>query len=1455
VNNESCPPTSSFDDAESGQAPDFDASVAPAVGDVEPERLPAALRQSGRFEVRRLLGRGAFGDVYLAYDRQLSRLVAIKVKRADKFAAPDDLDQFLREARAAASLRHPGIVTVYDVHGDQDGVFIVLEFVEGSTLAQYAGRKRLSLDKTVRLMIDITQAVAYAHEQGLVHRDLKPSNILVDERGSIRITDFGLAIQDRGQGFFAPQVAGTPNYMAPEQVRGETHRLDGRTDVWSLGVIFYWLLTGRKAFEGTRSAEIYDAILHSDPRPPRQMVPDVPRELERICLKSLSKRMSDRYSTGHDMADDLLQWLAVSPEAGTESSMHVAAEEPPRPEASVIPKGLRSFDQNDADFYLSLLPGPYDRQGMPESVRFWKHQIEERDPSITFSVGLMYGPSGCGKTSLVRAGVLPRLAAHVRCVYVEAAAENTEQRLQTAIARALPALSPGLPLVDMLVALREGHCLARDEKLLIVLDQFEQWLTGRETDEDDPLVRAIRQCDGGRLQCLVMVRDDFSMAATRFMNALEVPIVERHNCAAVDVFRSEHARRVLRRFGEAFGRLSPNAPADGDHFVEQAVELLSEGNVVAPVRLAAFAELTRHDDWKAATLRGLGGSAGLGAALLEAHLGEDIVNPTHRQHREAARRVLQALLPEDRMSLKGRMRSQAELMAASGYANRPRDFETLLNMLDKELRLISPADPQQGLWDEPSSDAEGSSRLERYYQLAHDYLVPSLNAWLTAKQRETRSGRAALLLETISSEWNARPDVRRLPSVVEWISLRCWTRPDEWTSPQRRMMAAAGRRHLARLGALVLCVGLGAAALYFAQRRQQVRSTTQQLLVADVSRVPDLLGELDSLNSAAAKDLLLAASNAEERPAGERLRAQLYLARDQNEARESLVRSLPTLGPEEHRITVSRLAPHASSLAPGMWAVIKRTSSDERLLRAAGALAAWDPDNQLWSSESPRVADALARCANPYHLPAWVEALVPARRHLTPALTSRFRDELSSATERASAATALERFLRSQVGELAELTVDCGPESFPIFFAALRDQPQAAIETLTARWQASEAPASEIDMQRSIRQRAVAAIALARLDSEAAFWSALSGNVPPDIRTVVIDRCSSFGVPQELLLSRLNHDGSPLERHAALIALAEYGSRLASDTKTELIEICLRLYEDDPHPGVHSAAEWVLRRLGAERKLSDLQSTVAGQAATDRDWAVNAQGITMVIVRGPQEFSQGSPASEQERDEDEKQQTVRLSHSFAISAHEITRDQFLQFQPDFDYPASVTPSGDCPIGYVSWIEAVKFCRWLSEKEGIPEKEMCYPSLDKIDRDVQLPDDWQRRIGYRLPTEAEWECACRAGTTTARFFGESGDRLDRYAFYGANSQDHLWPVGSLRPNPWGMFDVYGNVMEWCQDKALGFEPDSAERESNRVMRGGTYRLIKRENRSAKRFDYPPIVHYSFLGLRVARSIRD
>ena len=203
----------------------------------------------------------------------------------------------------------------------------------------------------------------------------------------------------------------------------------------------------------------------------------------------------------------------------------------------IVPRGLRSFDEHDADFFLELLPGPRDRDGLPDSIQFWKRKIEQIDPDLTFKVGLIYGPSGCGKSSLVKAGLLPRLGKHVLPVYIEATPEETEARLLKGLRKVCPELPRELGLVDSLASLRRGRVLPPERKVLLVLDQFEQWLHARRGEENTELVAALRQCDGEHVQAVVMVRDDFWMAASRFMRDLEIrPRSKGRTSAAVDLF-------------------------------------------------------------------------------------------------------------------------------------------------------------------------------------------------------------------------------------------------------------------------------------------------------------------------------------------------------------------------------------------------------------------------------------------------------------------------------------------------------------------------------------------------------------------------------------------------------------------------------------------------------------------------------------------------------------------------------------------------------------------------------------------------------------------------------------------------------------------------------------------------------------------------------------------------------
>ncbi len=292
---------------------DTDASVSHSLSettDVQRDTTETPIPEAiGRYRVQRILGRGSFGEVYLTEDPELSRLVALKVPRPGRFSSEAELERFLEEARTAAQLEYQGIVTVYDVFRDDERVVIVQQYIEGQDLRTLMKSEPLTPKRAAELMAAIAKAVAFAHRKGFVHRDLKPSNILLDDEGRPYVADFGLAVHESIQRRFRGERSGTPAYMSPEQVRGETHRLDGRSDIWSLGVILYEMLTGRRPFSGEDSDELFGEIKERDPRPPRQVAPEIPPELDRICLKCLSKRVADRYSSAVDLADDLRPFL------------------------------------------------------------------------------------------------------------------------------------------------------------------------------------------------------------------------------------------------------------------------------------------------------------------------------------------------------------------------------------------------------------------------------------------------------------------------------------------------------------------------------------------------------------------------------------------------------------------------------------------------------------------------------------------------------------------------------------------------------------------------------------------------------------------------------------------------------------------------------------------------------------------------------------------------------------------------------------------------------------------------------------------------------------------------------------------------------------------------------------------------------------------------------------------
>jgi formylglycine-generating enzyme required for sulfatase activity len=824
----------------------------------------------------------------------------------------------------------------------------------------------------------------------------------------------------------------------------------------------------------------------------------------------------------------------------------------------------------------------------------------------------------------------------VQSIYVEATVDDTEQRLLRRLQRKYPDLPADVGLAECLAAVRRGSGPNEDQKLLIVIDQFEQWLHGKADDERRLLVQALRQCDGGRLECLLLVRDDFWVALSRFMGELEIDLIQGHNTALVDLFDLQHARNVLAEFGRAFGQLPENLgnlTGAQEAFLKQAVTGLAQEGKVVPVRLALFAEMVKGRSWVPATLRDVGGATGVGVAFLEETFSARTANPQYRLHERAAREVLGALLPEAGNDIKGRFRSSLELLDISRYGKKPRAFNELMRILDSETRLLTPSDPEAaGAGSTPTMPGR------RYYQLTHDYLVPSLREWLTKKQKSSQSGRAELRLAERSMMWNAKPERRQLPSLWEWLAIRSLTRPAHWTRQQRKMMRVAARYHALTVGFL------------------------------------------------------------------------------------------------------------ASLLLVFLFAGVEMTALARNLLMQVRARSA-------------------------------------------------------------------------------------------------------------AVWLA--------------------------LGQQEAVWPLLQHSPDPTQRTRVIHGLSPLVVNPEDVVTQMQHQDDVSIRRAMLLVAGELvGDPERRTTRSAalrsadpLVQTLLRLYREDPDPGIHAAAEWTLRRYEQDAEAFPINRHPAALASEeDRGWYVNSQGHTMVVVRGLTQFLMGSPDTAESRGDDELRHNRRIRRSYCIASTETTVEQFQQFLRE--NPRMKRPdAGEFnrlpyqPQTSTTWYEAAAYCNWLSKKDGIPQQQWCYlPNADaRYAAGMKLAPDYLNLRGYRLPTEAEWEYACRAGATTSRYFGNGESLLNEYAVFRAVSGHQPLPVGTRMPNDFGLFDMHGNVSEWCQDRYRLYSQDDAitsradspdgdeiADDDLRVLRGGCFRDSPSRVRSAARDKDRPGTRNDTVGFRVARG---
>jgi formylglycine-generating enzyme required for sulfatase activity len=393
-------------------------------------------------------------------------------------------------------------------------------------------------------------------------------------------------------------------------------------------------------------------------------------------------------------------------------------------------------------------------------------------------------------------------------------------------------------------------------------------------------------------------------------------------------------------------------------------------------------------------------------------------------------------------------------------------------------------------------------------------------------------------------------------------------------------------------------------------------------------------------------------------------------------------------------------------------------------------------------------------------------------------------------------------------------------------------------------------------------RRATLAIALLRLGAGERLWPILKESPDPRCRSFVIDRFGPLQCDPAVLLDRLGAERDELVRAALLLGLGGFDERaLPADRRSRLTPSITHIYRSDGSAAVHAAAGWLLGRWGRrpdDRPTSDADAT--------RRWYVNAGGVTMVKVAGPATFLMGASPGELTQDPTEKQHRVTIDHPYDIGMTEVTVAQFrrfLQERPDPDKGGLNKPGvpDDLPITRVSWYDAAAYCNWLSKKDGIPPEHWCYePNRDRrFAEGMKIAADYPRRRGYRLPTEPEWEYACRGGALTSRCYGDADELLHRYAWYAANSGEQYQPVARLLPNAFGLFDMHGNAAEWCQND--GREAPTSPKilaaaetvltKYYRVVRGDHILHTGRGIRSARRFSDRPGAK-DLGGFRVARS---
>jgi formylglycine-generating enzyme required for sulfatase activity/tRNA A-37 threonylcarbamoyl transferase component Bud32 len=586
--------------------------------------------------------------------------------------------------------------------------------------------------------------------------------------------------------------------------------------------------------------------------------------------------------------------------------------------------------------------------------------------------------------------------------------------------------------------------------------------------------------------------------------------------------------------------------------------------------------------------------------------------------------------------------------------------------------------------------------------------------------------------------------------------------------------------------------------------------------------------------------------------------------------------------PQEMLLLRNALRSQQTHFRENLWEKAgEPTAAPEERFRALVALAAFDPDNPRWRQRGEAVLEQLLT-ANPLHLSTWAEGLWPVRGALLRPLAEVFRGR-KLPEQRLVATTLLAEYAADRPDLLADLALDGDAREYAILLPRLIKKAGAVRPFLRAELtKAVPEKAADADKDRLAFRQANAAVTCLHLGEARPVWPLLIHSPDPSRRTYLTHHLGPYGIDVTVLMERLQSETDLSARRALLLSLGEYApERLPAARRKKLVARLVRGYQDDPDPGIHSAVEWLLRQWKEEGKLPKLNNHRPKKSSKGTPtWYVNREGYTLTVIPGPVQFQMGSPESEGDRTAVERQHWRRIPRSFALGTKEVTVAEFRRFleanpkarQGFFDAGGvaagglkKYSPDDRGPIIFVNWHTAAAYCNWLSQQDGLPEAEWCYPKdPGSIREGIVIRAGYLRRKGYRLPTEAEWEYACRAGAVTGWYHGRSAALLGKYAWYLGNAGDRCQPVGTLRPNDLGFFDLLGNAAEWCQDRYGPYpagEPgearddgeDKEKRDAeSRVLRGSSFDNPPPYARCASRYGPRSTNRGNNIGFRVART---